>query len=85
MNRTFVATFDWHVGDKLGLATIAGRQMLMSHLVYNLNTKYVPSMIRRMHFCFLRPCIPAIACLFLPMVQDMSGEGYTLRIQPHMM
>ncbi|KIM80798.1 hypothetical protein PILCRDRAFT_9233 [Piloderma croceum F 1598] len=38
MNRTFVATFDWHVGDKLGLATIAGRQMLMSHLVYNLNT-----------------------------------------------
>jgi len=38
MNRTFVATFDWHIGDNLGLASIGGRQMLMSHLVYNLNT-----------------------------------------------
>jgi hypothetical protein len=53
MNRTFVATFDWHVGDKLGLATIAGRQMLMSHLVYNLNTKYVVSMVSFLIFTSL--------------------------------
>jgi hypothetical protein len=48
MNRTFVATFDWHVGDKLGLASIGGRQMLMSHLVYNLNTKWVVSLVYRL-------------------------------------
>lgn len=41
MNRSLVASFDWHIGDKLGLATICGRQMLMSHLAYNTDTGWV--------------------------------------------
>jgi len=38
MNRSLVATFDWHVGDKLGLAMICARQMLMSNLAYDTDT-----------------------------------------------
>lgn len=42
MNRAFVASFDWHAQDKLGIATICGRQTLMNHLVYTeFDTKYV--------------------------------------------
>lgn len=41
MNTQLVAYFDWHVNDKLGLATILGRQILMSHLCYNGDTKQV--------------------------------------------
>lgn len=40
MNMTFVASFDWHVNDKLGLASIYGRQMLMSNLVYSGGARY---------------------------------------------
>jgi len=38
MNRTPVATFDWHIGDRLGLAMICGRQMVMSQLAYDTDT-----------------------------------------------
>lgn len=41
MNTQMVAHFDWHVNDKLGIATILGRQILMSHLCYNGDTKWV--------------------------------------------